>query len=503
MGIRNEVNRIVVRNASCGKYAIRTTQDEIMDKSLQSFYSDPDMLAEGLLGGEYFFDPGGDNLSEAERQAAGYTLRWWRNEFYLWKDGCYKRISDSEINAQIKKHLHCLNNSITADASQRIRITSNLINNISLCLAGMEGVHIPEGRELNTWDDGRERLISTIAVKNGLLMTDKKQLGFDKSFLARHTPRYFNLVKLPYDYDPQAKCPDWEIFLEDVMLGRGEYIDLLQRWVGYLFRPDLKEQKFLLCTGEGANGKGVFFEVIQALVGRENCCQIGLRQFAQRFALNETIGKVVNITHESSHIIEEESESNIKSFVAGDTLMAERKFKDAVSFVPTAKLMISTNSLPRFNDKTNAIWRRILLVPFDKIIDEKAQIKELAEILKESLPGILNWALEGLAKLNQSGFVIPQANKELMENYRRESDPARAFLLETYKASDNGGFIPCKDVYNAYRTYCAESGCLPMGSASFGHHVRRLFPNVERKRLNIGTREWIYYGLMSQVSQLS
>lgn len=147
MGIRNEVNRIVVRNASCGKYAIRTTQDEIMDKSLQSFYSDPDMLAEGLLGGEYFFDPGGDNLSEAERQAAGYTLRWWRNEFYLWKDGCYKRISDSEINAQIKKHLHCLNNSITADASQRIRITSNLINNISLCLAGMEGVHIPEGRD--------------------------------------------------------------------------------------------------------------------------------------------------------------------------------------------------------------------------------------------------------------------------------------------------------------------------------------------------------------------
>ena len=75
--------------------------------------------------------------------------------------------------------------------------------------------------------------------------------------LIPHTPNYFTTVCLPYAYNPDAECPDFDEFLQNITLGRQDYIDLLQEFIGYLFRPDLREQKFLLCVGEGANGKGV------------------------------------------------------------------------------------------------------------------------------------------------------------------------------------------------------------------------------------------------------
>jgi putative DNA primase/helicase len=280
---------------------------------------------------------------------------------------------------------------------------------------------------------------------------------------------------------------------------------LLQQWCGYLFRPDLREQKFLLCTGEGANGKGVFFEVVQALVGEENCSQVGLSRFNSPFALYETLGKVVNLTNESSHIIEDESENVLKSIVAGDRFTFERKFKEAVSAKPTAKIMIATNSLPRFNDKTLGIWRRILLIPFDKTIAEENQIKHFADLLKEELPGILNWALEGLRKLDNAGrFTIPNSHAEFIEQYRRDSDPTRAFLLENYTTSPNGEDIGCTELYNAYKKFCEENGFHFMSNSTFGQQVRRIFPEIDKIRTGPrGNRENVYRGLVSCVSQVS
>lgn len=259
----------------------------------------------------------------------------------------------------------------------------------------------------------------------------------------------------------------------------------------------MREQKFLLCVGEGANGKGVLFDVIQALVGVENCSQVPISRFGDRFALYSTIGKVANFTNESSHILEDEAETILKSYVAGDKLTIDRKFREPVTVSPTSKLLIATNSLPRFSDKTHAVWRRILLVPFDLIIQEKYQVKDKAEQLKTELSGILNWALAGLDRLTEQGFTIPEGQKELMEDYRRDADPARAFLLDNYEQSLNGECVPCKEVYNTYKRFCEENGCYAMNERTFGQNVRRIFPDVKRRyRGPRNCREYVYEGLI-------
>jgi len=411
----------------------------------------PYNLALGFLNDYIHVD--GDLLGKHESY---FTVRKWREEYYVWRDGRYRRVSDDMVRANITHWLQMTQTTRPGGVPVSLKVTGTLVGNVLLNVDPL--ILIRETCELNSWLHDHEHP-RVIPVWNGLLSMG----GMDRNeapVLMEQTPNYFSLTRLPFDYDPPADCPTWTAFLADIMQGDAERIALLQGWVGYLFRPDLREQKFLLCVGEGANGKGVFFEVVQALVGDENCSQVGLARFGHPFVLYATVGKVVNATNESSHIIEEEAESILKSFVAGDRFTFERKFREPVQAVPTAKVMISTNALPRFTDKTQGIWRRILLVPFEKTIPEENQVKGLAaDIIATELPGVFNWALEGLRKLNRAGgFSLPDRSKTLLEDYRRDADPARAFLLENYTYSPNALGVVCDRVCQEYKTWCGSNG---------------------------------------------
>ncbi|GAG50401.1 unnamed protein product, partial [marine sediment metagenome] len=152
--------------------------------------------------------------------------------------------------------------------------------------------------------------------------------------------------------------------------------------------------------------------------------------------------------------------------------------------------------------KTIATWRRLLLVPFDITIEEDEQIKDLADQLKTELPGILIWALEGLFDLNlHGGFVRPGKSRDLLEDYRRDSDPARAFLLETYSYSPNGYGTTCSEVYEKYTQYCQDNNYRPMGSRLFGKQVYRIFPDVKQTQPGSrGNRIRTYEGLVTSVT---
>jgi P4 family phage/plasmid primase-like protien len=465
------------------------------------FLFNPDKIAEAMLV-DYLYDPDPDNPPSKEHLSKGrYTLASWRGDFYQWSAGQWARVSDSEIDLRITRHLQEHNESYDIKMGQlaEIPIRRDRIGNVRLCLAAR--VLRPETRTLNQWDNITQDAIITLSMKNGLLV-----LRHDGQVeLTPHTPDYFSFIRLPYDYDPGAQCPLWQTFLDDVMMKRQDYVSLLQQWCGYLLRPDLRLQKFLLCVGEGANGKGVFFEVVQAVVGIENCSQVPIARFDNPFALIGTLGKMVNLTHEAHGLIEEQAETTLKSFTSGDRMTFERKFRDAVSDVPTAKVMLATNDLPRFNDRSQAIWRRILLVPFDKVIAEDKQIDTLADELKKELPGILNWAVEGLRNLNAaSRFTVPENSKAMLEQYRQDTNPARAFLLENCQPADNGEYVGCEALYGEYKIWCDQHSYRPLGERMFGKEVRRAFPDVKSRRPGSGNaRSRVYEGITSTTSNAS
>ena len=457
--------------------------------------SDPDIIAEEFLAAKFLFDPDPEGgITEESLQGACYTLRSWRDEFFVYDLGRYIKVSDAEMKATIKEYLHDRNAEakLVSDAPP-ISITLQRVNNIILCLKGMKGVHLTEQRKMNSWNSGLEKLlggVQTVSFENRLLtITDGEPA------LQPHTPKYFSTVKLPYKYDPDAKCDKIVDFLMEVFDGDTERVELIMQWLGYLWTPNLRAQKFLLCAGEGANGKGVLFELIERMVGPENCSHVPLANFGEQFILVQTLGKVVNLTSESGSQVTKFAETTLKNFTAGDAMSFQRKYRDPIEAVPTAKVSISTNALPRFHDKTSGTWRRMLFVPFNKTIPEDKQNPNLADELSEELPGLFNFALAGMESLKDKGFVQPEICQEALEDYKRLTNPARAFLTDNYTtvtlADDEGE--RCDEVYEMYVKWCKVNGYRPLNNVHLGKEVFRVMPTIEKTRVLCQSRRVQFY----------
>jgi P4 family phage/plasmid primase-like protien len=481
----------------------------------RAFDYEPDKLAEAFLTQYYVWHPQEDSPPEqyVDRKLADWKLRWWRGGFYDWHNGRYMQVDESEMSSLVVGFLQDLNRPKFGynPPDPAIKITAALVRNILLNISGVTGVYVPDWRELNSWiptksdyeeTDVEEAVKScrrpegevTISFLNGLLMFGDSS---GEAEFVKHTPKYFSLARLPYNYDKDAQCPRWREFLDDVMAGDDERIELLQQWAGYLLTNTLKFQKFMLLSGEGGNGKTVFTTIMEKMVGEENASHVPLCRFDDRFALAATLNKMLNTSSESSHRIDELCETMLKSYTSGDRMTFDRKNRDLVSARPTAKVMISTNQLPNFTDKSNGIWRRMLFVPFDKSVPIDEQNPELVKELAGEMPGIFNWAYKGLCKLAEAGqFVEPTRCKEAINEYRKDTNPAKIFLEENYVDGFEFEGVPCGEMYQSYVAWCNQNGYHPLNASNFGKEVKRAFPNTTNaQKTHRGQRIRIYNGL--------
>lgn len=121
------------------------------------FYSDPDNLAEGFLQCHFVWE----EPTIEQRHLADWTLRWWRGGFYRYEAGRYISVSDDEIRLLVKRHIHELNCPFAFDTragEQYVRISRSLLDNVLVCVAGTEGVHLAAEREPSSWSGPAERM---------------------------------------------------------------------------------------------------------------------------------------------------------------------------------------------------------------------------------------------------------------------------------------------------------------------------------------------------------
>jgi putative DNA primase/helicase len=209
---------------------------------------------------------------------------------------------------------------------------------------------------------------------------------------------------------------------------------------------------------------------------------------------------LANITAEVGEL-DKMAEGYLKAFVVGDPMTFEQKFKPAFTARPTARLMLATNNIPRFSDKSDGLWRRLILLPFMVQIPKSEAVKGMdkREWWQErgELPGIFNWALAGLALLKKEGqFTIPQSCLLAADEVRLECNPAKLFLQENYRAGD--GHVFKRGLYGHYAEWCKERNYRPLGDGGFGKEVKRTFHAVrDGKEKHPGThkRENCYCGL--------
>lgn len=429
----------------------------------------------------------------SEFREAHPEIRCWAGGFYEWAGARYYELTKGDLKARIVAHLH-------EQPMLRHKIGARLVDDIILILTG---TYIDARLTPPIWIDSQEPAPNIMPVHNGLLEISRT----GKVQLLPHSSQLFTLTALPYSYDPAADCPLWKRILGQNIPDPGTQ-GLIQEWFGYHLLADTRFEAFMLWEGHGSNGKSVAVTVLKAFLGgKSNVSAVNLEQFSatRGYQLAELEGKLANIVSELNEV-DKVQEGILKQIVSGEYMTVERKYRDPHGMEPFAKITFAANNLPNFTDRSYGLWRRMLLVKFDQTIADKDKDRRFNNPRfweqNGELPGILNWAIDGLQRLlARGGFEEPQAVKAAKEAYRLEQNPAQLFLTENYEYdpdSDSKDWVVRSEVYSAYREWAPlEATSAILKATSFNREIGKVFPQAQpgQSRRN-GTKKKVWCNLV-------
>jgi|LSQX01.1.fsa_nt_gb putative DNA primase/helicase len=337
-----------------------------------------------------------------------------------------------------------------------------------------------------------------ISFRNGVLNLDTMEMTSpaDESF---ETPTYID-----FDYDPNAQCPRFRTFLSEVLPDAATQ-RVLQEFCGALFvdRKKYKIEKVLYLLGEGQNGKGVFLECVQHVVGRENVSSYSMYDVCTSPRRDNNIagvnGKIVNICTDMSKA--DISGGEFKKFVSGEPMVGKLLFKDTFTVYDIPLAMAALNDVPKTTDHSFGHIRRHLVIPFDRRIPEEQRDPMLAAKLKEEATGILNWMFQGRARFlaNSAKFSSSGVIEYTARRLKSEQDVILAFMSSKQYLMHDMPFterfeISNEDLYQEYAEYCRRNGHNGQASNSFSINLSRKSDySVEAVRMPNGSRGKVLY----------
>lgn len=278
----------------------------------------------------------------------------------------------------------------------------------------------------------------------------------------------FSPFFLDVEYNHSAYDENVDNFLNDITCGRKELRKTLEEILGHILLTNKFPHHVFFLFGNGYGGKSTFLEMINNFVG--NLGQnLSLDAFNDDTSVATLIGKLVNCTDETDGVSIDKCKG-FKSLASGNTITVRPIYSQPTKVQNTATLIVSTNNMPKFYDKTYGFYRRLVVIPFDFKITEK--IADIDELLStdNAKSYILNLALKGVKSIKDNGYKITKNEilDKALEDYKTETDDIAGFVKEH---NDIDGRVT-GEVYNDYLTYCKEIGTEPLSLSNFTSRLK-------------------------------
>jgi putative DNA primase/helicase len=330
-----------------------------------------------------------------------------------------------------------------------------------------------------------------IACQNGLLdiaarvvNKDTGKVAIVRELLPR-SPHFFTRTALAINYSPNAPKPErWLTFLQEVLGDDAAVIDLMQQAMGYLISGDISLQTIMYFRGKSRGGKGTILKVLDGLVGHDNIANPSLRDLSVDSGRQDLIGKSLAMIRDMNTDSKDSvstAATHLATIAAAEPISIFRKFKGAVNLILKCRFILAGISLPNFGDHATSLDPRLIVFPFPTSFAGREDYS-LDEKLAAELPGILNWALDGLDLLKIDGrFYEPLACVKAKHDIIHGSDPIRGF------GSDRCEFDPaysCSkgDVFAEYVEYCSQIEAHPVSRGAFYGKFMVAYPQIGESR---------------------
>ena len=299
--------------------------------------------------------------------------------------------------------------------------------------------------------------------------------------------------KIPWNYNPDAYSELADKTLDKLACNDRNIRLLLEECIGYCFYRRNELGKAFILTGDKSNGKSTFLDCMKAMLGEQNISALDLKELGDRFSTAMMFGKLANIGDDIGDDFLQGSQVSIfKKVVTGNRIKAERKGQDPFEFNPFIKLLFSANDIPRMKDKTGAVLRRLVIIPFNatfsKESDDYDPYIKYKLIEQDCMEYFIRVGVEGLQRviINQ-GFTQSEKVQNQLNEYEEENNPIIAFIADCgVDAIENE---PTNEVYKRYQVFCAENSMQPMSNIVFSKQInKRLGLEIVHVKLNGQTR---------------
>ncbi|MHC5215411.1 phage/plasmid primase, P4 family [Enterococcus sp. LJL128] len=307
-----------------------------------------------------------------------------------------------------------------------------------------------------------------VAVQNGILNLDNWELSdFNPDIIIKN--------KIPVNYVKDSYYDVTDNTLNKIACNDKSLRKILEEVFGYILLRRNELGKAFILTGGGSNGKSSFLKIVRTLAGESNTSSLDLKELNQRFKTAELFGKLANIGDDiSGEYIKDNSE--FKKLVTGEALNVERKGRDPFDFANYAKLIFSANRMPRINDTSNGLMRRLMMIPFnakftadDEDFDPFIQDKLVSQ---QSMEYVLQLAITGLKRLLKNRKFSPSRTVEKeTKQYEEQNNPVIGFLKDVEPKLENETVA---DIHRMYQVWCVENGYQAIATNNFSREVNRL-----------------------------
>ena len=296
--------------------------------------------------------------------------------------------------------------------------------------------------------------------------------------------------QIPWNYVPDAYNELADKTLTKLSCGDVTIRALLEECIGYCFYRRNELGKAFILTGDKSNGKSTFLDVLKYILGEGNISALDLKELGDRFNTSMMFGKLANIGDDIGDDFLQGSQVSIfKKIVTGNRIKAERKGQDPFEFNPYIKLLFAANDIPRMKDKTGAVLRRLVIIPFNasfSVDDPDYDVDIKYKLIEQgSIEYLIQLGLAGLKRVRMyQGFTKSTKTAQAIQEYEEENNPIVGFIRETGK--DMIINQPTNEVYKRYQVFMADNGfAMPVSNIVFSKYINKvLWTEVKQKKIN-------------------
>lgn len=393
----------------------------------------------------------------------------WRENFFRWTGERWEVVEDKALQADLHEWL----DTVPIFAGDRsVPPTRSLVESVWATLERL--CHLPTSLDAPFRMSDPPAPIGSgkfLVLKNGVLNIEAREL-FPPSI------ELFAPNVLPFNYDPEAACPEWTRFLKTLWPDNPKSERLLRQWFGYLISGDTSRQKIFFMIGPKRSGRGTILRTLTELMGAENVTSFTLSGLGGDFGLQPLSGKSLAYCPDArltgvtdlGPIVE-----RLLSISGEDHLLVNRKYKDQISVRIPARIILVSNETPRLSDASGALVSRLVILRMMESFYGRED-HHLTDRLKKEISGIFNWALAGLDDLAASGrFIEPEDSENIREDAERLASPVLGFIRDccltgaAYQVTKSA-------LFSAWKNWCEEHGHHPGSDAMFSRNLKAAAP---------------------------